>query len=40
MTALLFYYFIFGIGAVSFGLIVYKIFDKFLDFLSDFISSC
>lgn len=35
MTALLVYYFIYVVGALSLGLIVYKVFDKILDFISD-----
>jgi hypothetical protein len=39
MVALLFYYFLFGIGAIAIGLVVYKVFDKILDVVSDFVNS-
>jgi hypothetical protein len=39
MVALLTYYFIFSIGAIALGLIMYKVFDKFIDIIADYIDS-
>ena len=37
MATLIIWYFIWVIGALSLGLIVYKVFDKFLDLLKGMI---
>lgn len=39
MSALLVYYFMFGTGAIVASLLLYKFFDKMLDFIHDFINS-
>jgi len=39
MATLIIYYFIFVIGAISLGLIVYKVFDKILDWFAWFLNS-
>jgi len=39
MSALLFYYFLFVIASCVGGIIIYKVFDKVLDFVCEFIES-
>lgn len=39
MSLVIIYYFFYAIGFIAISLIVYKIFDKFIDFISDIINS-
>jgi len=39
MTALLFYYFLYVVGAIVFTLLLYKVFDIFIDWFVDLINS-